>query len=106
MGAADPDRLVDRRHQPGRVAVPPAALSDRRRRMLLGGHVAQARSADNAFSTGEAYALLTEQGVKVGNPSQLVKQNVIARRVLRHQRRYRVSQIGLGHLAQLLRPLG
>jgi nucleoside 2-deoxyribosyltransferase len=75
-------------------------------RMLLGGHVAQARSADNAFSTGEAYALLTEQGVKVGNPSQLVKQNVIARRVLRHQRRYRVSQIGLDHLAQLLRPLG
>ena len=73
-------------------------------RMLLAGHIAQSRSADNAFSTGEANALLTEQGVKIGNPSQSVKQNVVARRVFRHQRRYRVSQIGLDHLAQLLRP--
>jgi hypothetical protein len=73
-------------------------------RMLLAGHVAQSRSSDNAFSTGEANALLTEQGVKIGNPSQSVKQNVVARRVFRYQRRYRVSQIGLDHLAQLLRP--
>ena len=73
-------------------------------RMLLAGHVAQSRSADNAFSTGEANALLTEQGVKIGNPSQSVKQNVVAKRVFRHQRRYRVSQIGLDHLAHLLRP--
>jgi hypothetical protein len=74
-------------------------------RMLLAGHVAQSRSADNAFSTGEANTLLTEQGVKIGNPSQSVKQNVIAKRVFRHQRRYRVSQIGLDHLAHLLRPV-
>jgi hypothetical protein len=73
-------------------------------RMLLAGHVAQSRSSDNAFSTGEANELLTEQGVRIGNPSQSVKQNVVARRVFRHQRRYRVSQIGLDHLAQLLRP--
>ncbi len=73
-------------------------------RMLLAGHLAQSRSAANAFSTGEANTLLTEQGVKIGNPSQSVKQNVIARRVFRHQRRYRVSQIGLDHLAHLLRP--
>jgi hypothetical protein len=72
-------------------------------RMLLAGHVAQSRSPDNSFSTGEANALLTEQGIKVGNPSQSVKQNLIARRVFRHLRRYRVSQIGLDHLAQLLR---
>jgi hypothetical protein len=75
-------------------------------RMLLAGHVAQSRSSDNSFSTGEANALLTEQGIKIGNPSQSVKQNVVARRVFRHQRRYRVSQIGLDHLAQLLRPHG
>ena len=73
-------------------------------RMLLAGHVAQARSSENSFSTGEANTLLTEQGVKIGNPSQSVKQNLVARRVFRHQRRYRVSQIGLDHLAQLLRP--
>jgi hypothetical protein len=73
-------------------------------RMLLAGHVAQSRSSENSFSTGEANTLLTEQGVKIGNPSQSVKQNLVARRVFRHQRRYRVSQIGLDHLAQLLRP--
>ncbi len=73
-------------------------------RMLLAGHFAQSRSADTSFGTGEASALLAEQGVKIGNPSQSVKQNVVARRVFRHQRRYRVSQIGIDHLAQLLGP--
>lgn len=73
-------------------------------RMLVAGYVAQSRASDKAFSTGEANALLTEQGVKIGNPSQSVKQNVVARRVFRHQRRYRVSQIGVDHLRQLLGP--
>jgi hypothetical protein len=73
-------------------------------RMLLAGYDAQSRSPDNSFSTGEANELLTEQGIKVGNPAQSVKQNLVARRVFRYQRRYRVSQIGLDHLAQLLRP--
>jgi hypothetical protein len=45
---------------------------------------------------------LTEQGVKVGNPSQCVKQNLLAKRVFKHQGRYRVSQIGLDHLRQLI----
>jgi hypothetical protein len=73
-------------------------------RMLLAGHLAQSRSADASFSTGEANTLLTEQGVKIGNPSQSVKQNLVARRVFRHQRRYRVSQIGIDYLVQLLGP--
>jgi len=47
---------------------------------------------------------ITEQGVKIGNPSQSVKQNLVAKRVFRHQRRYRVSQIGIDHLVQLLGP--
>ena len=73
-------------------------------RVLVAGYVAQSRSTDNSFSTGEANALLTEQGVKIGNPSQSVKQNVVAKRVFRHQRRYRVSQIGMDQLTQLLGP--
>jgi hypothetical protein len=73
-------------------------------RILLAGHFAQSRSADASFATGEAHDLLTEQGVKIGNPSQSVKQNLVAKRVFRHQRRYRVSQIGIDHLAQLLGP--
>ena len=70
-------------------------------RMLVAGYFAQQRGADNGFATGEANTLLTEQGVKVGNPSQCVKQNLVAKRVFRHQGRYRVSQQGIDHLRQL-----
>jgi hypothetical protein len=71
-------------------------------RMLVAGYFAQQRGADNGFATGEANTLLTEQGINVGNPSQCVKQNLLAKRVFKHQGRYRVSQIGLDHLRQLV----
>jgi hypothetical protein len=71
-------------------------------RMLVAGYFAQQSGADSGFATGEANHLLTEQGVKVGNPSQCVKQNLLAKRVFKHQGRYRVSQIGLDYLRQLI----
>ena len=71
-------------------------------RILVAGFFAQQKGADNGFGTGEANTLLTEQGVKVGNPSQCVKQNLLAKRVFKHQGRYRVSQIGLDYLRQLI----
>lgn len=71
-------------------------------RILVAGYFAQSRTADQSFSTGEANALLTEQGIKVGNPSQCVRQNLVAKRVFKHQRRYRVSQTGMDHLRQLI----
>ena len=74
-------------------------------RMLLSGYFAQLRSADRCFGTGEANDLLIDQGIKVGNPSQCVKQNLIARRVFKQHRRYRVSQTGLDQLRQLLGPI-
>lgn len=79
----------------------PRAASDVDR-VLLAGYFSQMRSADKAFSTGEANNLLTEQGIKVGNPSQCVRQNLSAKRVFRHQGRYRMSQTGLDYLGQLL----
>jgi hypothetical protein len=72
-------------------------------KLLAAGFFAQSRSADNAFSTGDANTLLIDQGIKVGNPSQCVKQNLNARRVFQLQRgRYRVSQPGVDYLRQLL----
>jgi hypothetical protein len=79
----------------------PRAASDVDR-MLAAGYFGHMRSADKSFSTGEANALLTEQGVKVGNPSQCVRQNLAAKRVFKHLGRYRVSQTGLDHLRQML----
>ena len=52
-------------------------------RMLLAGYFAQLRSGDQSFGTGEAAMLLTDQGIKVGNPSQCVKQNLVAKRVFK-----------------------
>ncbi len=72
-------------------------------KLLAAGFFAQSRSGDNTFSTGDANSLLLEQGIKVGNPSQCVKQNLNARRVFAVQRsRYRVSQSGVDYLRQLL----
>lgn len=72
-------------------------------RMLAAGWYAQRGNSDNAFGTGEANRLLAEQSVKIGNPSQCVKQNLLAKRVFALQRgRYRVSQQGMEHLRQLL----
>ena len=75
-------------------------------KMLAAGFYVQANSADDAFSTADANRRLTEQGVKLGNPSQCVKQSLLAKRVfLLSKGRYRVSQPGRAHLRQLLGPV-
>jgi hypothetical protein len=75
-------------------------------KMLAAGYFVQLGSADDAFTTADANRRLTEQGVKLGNPSQCVKQSLLAKRVfLLSKGRYRVSQQGRGHLRQLLGPV-
>jgi hypothetical protein len=71
-------------------------------RMLLAGLYAQGRNREQAFTTGEASGLLADQGIKIGNPSQSLRQNLNAKRVFKHQGRYRVSQIGLEHLKKIM----
>ena len=72
-------------------------------RMLAAGYWCQAQSADDAFATGDANRRLTEQGIKLGNPSQCVRQSLNARRVFAVQRgRFRVSQTGRHYLRQLV----
>jgi hypothetical protein len=72
-------------------------------RMLAAGFWSQARSADDAFATAEASRLLAEHGFKIGNPSQCVRQSLMAKRVFMVQRgRYRVAQSGRLHLRQLM----
>ena len=72
-------------------------------RMLAAGFFVQQSAPDDAFGTADANKRLTEQGIKLGNPSQCVKQSLIAKRVFMVQRgRYRVSQHGRAHLRQLL----
>lgn len=75
-------------------------------KMLAAGFFVQQASPDDSFATGEANRRLTEQGIKLGNPSQCVKQSLLAKRVFITARgRYRVSQQGRGHLRQMLGPV-
>ena len=75
-------------------------------KMLAAGYFVQVGSADDAFTTADANRRLTEQGIKLGNPSQCVKQSLLAKRVfLLSKGRYRVSQQGRAHLRQLLGPV-
>jgi len=79
----------------------PRNATDVDRTLLAGLHL-QRRATERAFTTADANRLLLEHGVKLGNPSQSVKQNLVAKRAFAVQRgRYRVAQGGLGHLEQL-----
>jgi hypothetical protein len=72
-------------------------------RMLAAGYWVQRQSSDDAFATGDANRRLSEQGVKLGNPSQCVRQSLNGRRVFATQRgRFRVSQLGRQYLRQLI----
>lgn len=72
-------------------------------RMLAAGYWVQRQSVDDAFATGDANRRLVEQGVKLGNPSQCVRQSLVAKRVFAVQRgRFRVSQLGRQYLRQLM----
>ena len=72
-------------------------------KILAAGLWVQQQAGDDAFATGDANRRLLEQGIKVGNASQCVKQTVLAKRVFVVQRgRFRVSQIGRAHLRQLM----
>jgi hypothetical protein len=71
-------------------------------RMLAAGFYLQQLSADDSFATGDANKRLAEHGIKIGNPSQCVRQSLSARRVFTVSRgRFRVSQQGRTYLKQL-----
>ena len=72
-------------------------------RMLAAGFWVQIHSPDQAFSTADASRRLAEHGFRIGNPSQCVRQSLMAKRVFMVQRgRYRVSQHGRQYLRQLM----
>jgi hypothetical protein len=72
-------------------------------KMLAAGFYVQQASSDDAFGTSDANKRLTEQGIKLGNPSQCVKQSLLAKRVFMISKgRYRVSQPGRAYLRQML----
>lgn len=62
--------------------------------ILVAGYYAAARSAEGTFATNEANSLLVEQGIKLSNPSQALKNGVGAKRVFKVGKRFKLSKTG------------
>lgn len=72
-------------------------------RVLLAGFFVQSHTEDRAFTTRSANQLLLDQGVRVSNPSESIRQNVRSRKAFALSRgSFRVSQSGVTHLASLM----
>jgi len=74
-----------------------------RDKILAAAYWVQSNSAHGAFATQEASELLREQGVKLGNASDCVKQNVREGRTFKHGKgTYRLTETGAEEARKLL----
>lgn len=72
-------------------------------KILATGFYLQRQSGDQTFNTADSNRSLAEHGIRIGNPSQCVRQSLTAKRVFMVTRgRYRVSQQGRAYLRQLM----
>ncbi len=70
--------------------------------ILVAGYFVARGNADQTFSTNEANRLLVEQGIKLSNPSQSLRNNLTVKRVFKVGSRFRVSNIGEQHVQSLV----
>jgi hypothetical protein len=70
--------------------------------ILLAGYFASRSNSESTFSTAEANRLLVEQGIKLANASQSLKNNMSAKRVFKVGNRFRVSRTGEQHVQSLI----
>lgn len=70
--------------------------------ILLAGQFAQSQSDDSTFSTRDASQMLMEQGIKLANPSQSIRNNSDQKRVFKVGKRFRVSADGQRYVEGLL----
>jgi hypothetical protein len=70
--------------------------------ILVAGYFASLGIPDSTFATGDANKLLLEQGIKLSNPSQSLRNNLTAKRVFKVGNRFRISKTGEDHLKTLI----
>jgi len=70
--------------------------------ILVAGYFASRTITDRTFSTAEANGMLIEQGIKLANASQSIKNNMQAKRVFKVGTRFRVSRTGEQHVRGLI----
>jgi hypothetical protein len=78
----------------------PSSMTDVEK-ILAAAYFVQRNESDSTFKTGQASKLLSENGIKLVNPSQCVKQNMEKKHVFAHNGKYRVSKTGIDHLKEL-----
>lgn len=71
-------------------------------RILLAGYFFQQRNGNSAFSNQDASSLLLEQNVKLTNASAFLKANLEARKIFKHEGKYKVSEVGAEHIKKLM----
>ncbi|TYK52390.1 hypothetical protein [Actinomadura decatromicini] len=70
--------------------------------ILIAGFYVSKRSANSTFSTADANKLLIDQGIKISNPSQSLKNNLAAKRVFKDGKAYKLSREGIEKVSSLL----
>jgi hypothetical protein len=70
--------------------------------ILVAGYYASRQTADKTFPTADANKLLIEQGIKLANPSQSLKNNMDSRRVFKTGKNYKLSRDGVRHVSDLI----
>ena len=71
-------------------------------KILIASFYASRRSADSTFSTADANKLLVEQGIKLANAAQSMKNNMDQKRVFRAGKNFRLSREGVQRVGSLL----
>lgn len=66
--------------------------------ILLAGYYVGSVNSDGTFATNEAHKLLIEQGVKLSNASQSLKNNLTSKRVFKVGTRFKVAKSGVDYL--------
>jgi hypothetical protein len=69
--------------------------------ILLAGYYAAKSTSDGTFSTNDAHKLLIEQGVKLSNASQSMKNNLTSKRAFKVGSRFKIAKTGVDYLNTL-----
>jgi len=70
--------------------------------ILVAGYYASRRRPDRTFGTSDANTLLVEQGIKLANPSQSLKNAMDSKRVFKAGKNFKLSRDGIQRVGQLL----
>lgn len=70
--------------------------------ILVAAFYASKRSPESLFATVDASKLLVDQGIKLSNPSQSLKNNLVGKKVFKSGKHFKLSREGIDKVRSLL----